>query len=234
MSKKKSKAKKIGKCVYCGLTTEITEDHVIPGTLFNWKLPQGQQWIKAPACKSCNSNLKSKDDEYLRDMLVCEFKAIQHPTAKDCFQKMLSSARRNTSVIARDAFKRGQSVNLYTPNGLFLGEHFSYPVNRERIQRIFTRIVKGLFYRNLQKYIPPQYEFQAVYLDSEDINLIFHIFHNTPGCNGPFGMGDGVFNYSFILLEEDVNISYWLIWFYNSVCFSVRVVPPNFDLKAVS
>src|SRR5690242_15786461 len=118
----KSGETKCGSCVYCGALGEVSRDHVIPLTLFTRPYPPNL--ITVPCCLVCN-NGKSRDDDYLRDMLVCDLFAEQSPTAKQVLeQRTLRSAARGKSVLARDTRASGAITPLYSNGGVYFG---SYP-----------------------------------------------------------------------------------------------------------
>lgn len=92
--------KKIGECVYCGNITTLTQDEVIPKCLFSKPLPINL--IKVRACSTCNNKEKSKDDEFLRDLLLSDMNAVKNETAKTLFDnKVLRSIDTHRSFFAR-------------------------------------------------------------------------------------------------------------------------------------
>jgi hypothetical protein len=141
---RKQGKRKIRECVYCGEVKEVTKDHVIPKCLFTKPYPPNL--ISVFACEQCN-NAKSLNDDYLRDFLVCDNYVSQNPIAQQVFhQKLLSSQRQGSSVIAREVIKKARLEPLYTKGGIYIGDYYSTPVDEKRILKIFEIVVRGLYY----------------------------------------------------------------------------------------
>lgn len=110
---------KQGVCVYCGQVAELTEDHVIPQCLFPNGIPADAP--KVWACEPCNGVVKSRLDQYFRDLLVTDMHSSQSPVAQELFPKFGRSVVRNQSKMARDILQKAQLVELRTPGGIYLG-----------------------------------------------------------------------------------------------------------------
>jgi hypothetical protein len=205
-------------CAYCGINVANTRDHVIPKCLFTPPLPSNM--VTVPVCNSCNLQ-KSKDEDYLRDTLVCEFDASQHSVAQQIFQsKLLRSVKRNSSAVARSAIMDGTFIPMFTRSGIYIGQHRAFPVDGQRITRACIFIVRGLYYKLTKKSLPQEVLFEVNRVDLATANEIALSFTDK-GFNGPYKIGDGVFGCAFLYGEEDASLSFWLIWFYNSVFITV-------------
>ncbi len=91
-------------CAYCGVKRGLTKDHVIPKCLFKRPLPSNM--ITVPACSECN-NAKSKDEDYLRDMLVIDHFTSSNPTAQTLLNnKVIRSATEGSSKVALAVCRR--------------------------------------------------------------------------------------------------------------------------------
>src|SRR5215204_1775649 len=134
-----AKRKRIGHCVYCDEERRLTRDHVVPKTLFTRPFPPNL--ITAPACGRCNGD-KAKDDDYLRDWLVCDIYGSQHPTAQKLFNgKVLRSHRRRQSQLTRSIAKNARVQPWYTPAGIYLGDFPMFEMDNQRVQTILERII---------------------------------------------------------------------------------------------
>ena len=218
------KKRKVGECAYCGVIGTLTDDHVIPRCLFEKPLPPDM--VKVPACEKCNND-KSKDDDYLRDFLVTDIYASEHPVAKRVFlTKTLSAGRQNKSALVRAAKAQGRPESIYTKGGIYLGEGFGVPLEGERVNNIFIRIVRGLYYKIRTKRIPDDYVFEVSRWDSSEFREIWPKLQQT-GFNGPYRCGD-VLTCLMMYAEEDEFISDWWLWFYDGVCVHVVTAPQGF------
>jgi hypothetical protein len=91
-------------------------DHMVPRCLFPSPLPS--DLVTVPVCASCN-NEKSRDDDYLRDMLVIDIDNTHHPEAQALLKgKVIRSMRKNRSVIARDVCAKSVIRPMLTMGGV--------------------------------------------------------------------------------------------------------------------
>lgn len=218
------KKKIIGECVYCGKTATLTKEDVIPRCLF--PKPRPTDLVKVPACLSCN-NAKSKNDDYLRDLLISDVYAQQNPVAQALFhQKMLSSVRQGSSVIARTAISKGRREPVYTPNGIYLDDCISAPIDVERVNHIFSQIIRGLYFRGRQRRIPDDYVFEVRRYHPLEFYQVWERLKQI-GYHGPFRIGGEIFTCLFVDVVEDPFFTDWWLWFYDSVCVYVRTKPPT-------
>jgi len=207
-----------GECVYCGEIKSLEKEDVIPRCLF--LKPRPNDLVKVPVCRDCNLG-KSKNDDYLRDILVTDADTFNNTIAQAIFhEKTLSSVRQNSSLLARDAMSKGKSEAMYTPNGIYLGEGIGVPINGERIKNIFTQITRGLYFKSRQKRIPDEYVFEVSRVHPLTFNEVWKGLQQI-GYNGPYKIGEGVFTCVYLYAAEDEFITKWWLWFYESICISV-------------
>lgn len=220
MDKKGKRKTKI--CVYCGELKQVTKDHVIPKCLFTQPYPLNL--VTVPACDDCN-RAKSLNDDYLRDYFVTDNYVSQNPIAQEIFhQKVLSSQRQGSSVIARDITK-ARLEPLYTKGGIYVGDFPSVRVDGGRIEEIFKILVKGLYYNSQKKIFPNGYafevrrffpwDFQSIWAEFTTLNPRMKILGNVFGC-------------AFQKAQEDDFTTVWLFWFYGRIAFSVYAKNPKF------
>jgi hypothetical protein len=221
------KGRKIGQCVYCGETKLLTRDHVISKCLFPAPLPSFM--VTVPACDACNSE-KAKHDDYLRDMLVMDASASKSQAAQEILTgKVFRAADRNQSLAMRAAKSKGKIEPIYSPGGIYLGQGFSFPLEAERINRVFLLIVRGLYYKIRKQRLPDDCEFEVrrVFDFSEVWERLQQIGYNA------YKLGDGVFTCIFIYAAEEPFLTQWWLWFYESICIHVSTTPANFDAESL-
>ena len=151
----KTKNGKVGVCVYCGQSVnQITADHIPPKNLF--PNPQPSNLIPVPCCLRCNQQA-AKDDEYFRTiMTMCEDVA-KHPEAVHVLPTVQRGLRRQKGF-RKTFFTALRKAEIRTPGGLYLGNTTVLSVDFERLERVASRIIQGLFYHEKGKYLPEQYE----------------------------------------------------------------------------
>jgi len=213
--KKRSKLQAL--CVYCGIRVATTKDHVVPKCLFT--RPLSSDMVTIPVCEICNLE-KSKDEDYLRDMLVVDYSGSQHPVAQEIFKgKVLRSASKNRSEIVRTALRTARSAPLFTRAGIYVGNHPTFQIDRQRVTRMFSFIIRGLYYKVIKERLPDDFTFEVDRLDSSLAGQTFYVLKELGG-NGPYTIGNGLFGCVFIYGAEDPSVTFWLLWFYNSVFFT--------------
>jgi hypothetical protein len=211
--------KKIGICVYCGLVAPLEKEDVIPKCLF--LKPRPSDLVKIPSCRKCNLD-KSKDDDFLRDLLVTDISVADNPIAQAIFrQKMLSSVRQKSSELARTAITKGRIEPFYTKAGIYLGNCVFAPVDASRINRIFTRIVRGLYYNARNERIPDEYSFEVLKIDPLGFRVAWPEIEKL-GYNGPHYIGNEVFSCIWMYADADPFLTIWWLFFYDSLGIHVN------------
>ncbi len=199
-------------CVYCDAEPSATMDHVVPKSLFPRPLPA--EMVTVPACQRCN-NEKSRDDDYLRDMLVIDIENTLHPVAQRLLAgEMSRSARRNRSLIARDIASKGAIRPMHSMGGIFLGQFPCVPLDEVRVNRLFARITRGLYYKvSGCRRLPQNCEFEVRRVDRfrlrQAVDLLVRL-----GCRARRDLGN-VFGCMQVIAAEDPSVTHWLQWYYN-------------------
>jgi hypothetical protein len=213
----------VGECCYCGEIKVLTKDHVIPVCLF--KQPYPANLITVPACSGCNS-ARSRNDDYLRDLITTDVYGNQSPIAKGIFEdKVLRSSRRNKSLMVREFLSRASSEPLYTEGGIYLGHFPSAPLDSDRIRSIFSTVAQGLYYDHRRQRIPSSYVFEVLRYHPWDFRNVWEAF-NKMRPNGPRILGD-VFGCAYLSAEEDSPTTLWLMWFYGTFFVFVSAMNPE-------
>ena len=106
-----------------------------------------------------------------------------------------SSIRKFLAQFVRKALKLHElqlREPLYTKAGIYLGHFYSAPIDESRVERIFTRIVRGLYYKARNQRIPDGYSFEVKRIDLLAFNEAWHQI-KAVGYNGPHTIGTDVF-----------------------------------------
>jgi HNH endonuclease len=204
-------------CAYCGKRPGVTSEHIIPKCLFGGNLPLDN--VTIPVCKECNGE-KAKDDGYLRDILVTDHQCSEHPVAQSLLEgKVARAAKRNQSQLAKAARKSGRFEPIYTSAGLYLGHGYAVPLEGERVVRVFSLIVRGLYRKLRHERLSDDYLFDVRKRDPLRVEELV-TYMQSKGANGPYCLGS-VFGCLFMYAQEDPNVTFWLLWFYNSMFVTV-------------
>lgn len=214
---------KIGTCTYCGESSSLTRDHVVPLCLF--QKPYPLNLITVGVCENCN-NMKSKNDQYLRDYLTMDIHGNRSAIAQDIFiNKVMKSFRSKRSELLRNFLTEGAFISYHTKGGIYLGEFPSVPIDANRIGKIIFNIAQGMFFDHRKQCIPKEYECEVLRHEPWDFENVWESFKSL-NINGPRILGE-VFGCAYVSAEEDPSTTMWLIWFYKRVFFSAWVKNPN-------
>src|ERR1051326_5454375 len=124
----------IGICPYCFASGELTVDHVIPQCLFG-DAPLPSDVPKAPVCQACNNALKSRDDIYLRDLLVNDPDSAAQPIVQELLPTYQRARNKNHSVYAREE-ARILYIPQFSPTGRITGITAQAKLDEARLHRI--------------------------------------------------------------------------------------------------
>lgn len=221
-----SKPKKTQLCVYCGAASGRTRDHVIAQALFGAVLPKNL--ITVPACRECNDG-KSRDDSLLRDYLVSDLLASEHPVAREILDMKVSRAiRRNQSELARIVrYSEVRRVPRLTPAGIYLGDAYAMELPKGTINSIIYRIVQGLYFHSRRELLPN--------------NMTYELRRHPPSAwsgfqqtllstSQPGSIVQGsVFRSMHQHLTDAPTVTIWCLMFYNAVVFSIATDLPKFQ-----
>jgi hypothetical protein len=222
----------MGKCVYCGRVRPITMDHIPPRNLF--AKPRPDNLIKVPSCDECHGENKqiAQDDEYFRLALTLREDTADHPDVKLVLPTVMRSLARPEQIGFTRALLKGMKVvNARTKSGLYLGRKSAYDVNLARLDRVATRITKGLFYHEKGYRLPDTHDAAALsesglpnvtddYKQELQANILQPLMSNTPKT-----IGNGVFTYRVAYADTEANTSVWLFEFYGRVRFLCLTLP---------
>lgn len=214
-----ARTQKTGICVYCGRKARLTKDHIPPKNLF--PKPRPGDLITVPSCQDCN-NQAAKDDEYFRLVVAVRQGSGEHTAVQQTLPTVLRSLRRSEAAgLTKSFLSRMRPVMLRSASGLYLGRRMGYDVDDDRLIRVLTRIVKGLFFHEKGYRLPDTHEAVAELEPRRE-----------PGADGltdemkvlaalraqPVRMlGNGVFSYRFLFTQDDPDCSVWQMTFYEAV-----------------
>ncbi len=218
-------------CVYCNANPATTMDHVIPKCLFVGPLPADM--VTVPVCAHCN-NKKSKDDDYLRDLLVIDIENVNHPIAQQLLRgKVLRSAQKNRSQIVRDMRAKSVIRNRYTVAGIYTGTFQAVPLEANRVKHIFARITRGLYYKLYERRFPNDCDFRVSRVAGMHVKDAVEIMHSIGG-DVTYLLAEFVFSCMHVWSVEDPTVTSWLQNYYNFVVMVTTNVPESEEPRVES
>ncbi|HEY6541968.1 MAG TPA: hypothetical protein VIZ18_13580 [Ktedonobacteraceae bacterium] len=221
---------KQGVCVCCGQVAELTEDHVIPQCLFPNGIPSDAP--KVWACEPCNGIVKSRLDQYFRDLLVTDMHSSQSPVAQQLFAKFSRSVVRNQSKLARDMLQKAQLVELRTEGGLYAGEAYTTQEATAKTQEIMAMYVRGLYAFYIHNTLPHDTDFEFFRAGkSEKLNDSIGFLNENGGSYGRIGDGD-IFECVFGHAADVPEAGIWILNFFRRALFVVVATPKNLAKSA--
>ena len=209
----------VKECVYCGSTENLTKDHIPPKNLF--AKPRPSNLITVPSCASCNGGFQL-DDDYFWMIMHTRMETGGHPELTRTKAKFISSLNRMESARYKRAILNSMFLaELVTKSSLYVGTATAFRVDGERLNKVASRIIKGLFYYEKGFRLPDECEAVAfadpltMSDDPEVINRLVSFMLTRPEQI----IGNNVFSYRCHFHEEEEYTSAWLMLFYENMLF---------------
>lgn len=198
-------------CVYCDEQEGTTRDHVVPRSVFPRPLPGNM--LTVPACLPCNGD-KARDDDYLRDILLVDWENEDHPAAQGRLKdNLIQAIGRNRSHLIRDGRRTRRLTPVLSPAGLHLGVASAIPLDQARMNKMFGRIVRGLYYGfSGGRRLPTDCTFEINKVHPMRKEQSVAVFRR-PGVQTR-AIGD-TFDCAFLVTKEDQSLTMWLLQFFN-------------------
>ena len=219
-------AKTIAKCVYCGSQNNPTKDHIPPKCLF---ATPPQNAITVPSCQECNQEA-SKDDEYFRQNLAARRDVGDHPEASKVMEKTYRSLRRPEAKGLKRSFLNNVDFFYFVNEMGFVEPGAGYFPDRERLGRVASRIIRGLFWHKTNERLPNHYEVDASVveqpqqIDKQLANMCAEVLKEEP-----IALGNDVFSCWHKSTPEDKFTSLWILQFYKRIHFLGVTTKPDPD-----
>lgn len=220
-------------CAHCGAPDPATVDHVPPKNLFSRPLPSNL--ITVPSCWDCNAGA-SEDDEYFRLMLSLRSDVREEGARWAAESAMRSLARAEGQGLLRLLLSTIEEVDLRSPAGIYLGRSGLYKPDMDRLYRVVSRTVRGLFYDERGYPLPQRYNVRTHLLPDEgDIDRLetsvggkaIEIARAVLLRPGPRIIGRNELRYWWQAMPEDQDATAWVAVFYQRIAFLTLAVPPQ-------
>ncbi|MGH9867498.1 MAG: HNH endonuclease [Candidatus Polarisedimenticolia bacterium] len=201
-------------CYICESAPGTTKDHIIPQNLF----PKGLRnnlWT-APACRPCNDSL-APDEELFRIFITGQAnrESVGLEVWRGGVRKTLAKQPKLKAMLAGQM----RMVEVRTPAGIILGKRWAMFAKQDRIEPVIMKIVRGLYYREHGKLLGPT-----------DSQVFLHPTEYLPAMLKRAKRGQlnpPVFEYAFVVAEDDPRATIWWLIFYQQTLFVVSCMPPG-------
>ena len=182
--------------------------------------------ITVPACDECNG-LKSRHDDFLRDMLVSDYQGSQNPIAQRIFQdKTIRSHQQGKSLFGRITSEKMTHVPIFdehgNPDSAVVGTF-----DLDRANEMISLMVRGLYFSFRSVIYPADCNFRiGRLLAKDDLDAWVGLFNDT-GAN-VHSIGSNVFTCAYNYGASNELVTFWLLEFYDRVQYSVLTTPVGF------
>ena len=183
--------------------------------------------ITVPACDECNG-MKSRHDDFLRDLLVTDFQGSKNPIAQRIFHdKTIRSHRKGKSLFGRITSDDMVHVPVFDEHGnrdsAVVGSF-----DPDRANEMISMMVRGLYYSFRSLIFPADCKFRIGRLVAkEDLDAWIDLFDKN-GAN-VHRIGENVFSCAHNYGARDEFVTLWLLEFYDRVQYSVMTTPAAFE-----
>jgi hypothetical protein len=201
-------------CIYCGRTANLTADHVPPRSWFPAVVDY--ELITVPACGPCNKGWAA-DAEYMRSVLIADHRNNGNASARELQAKVMRGfAHHGRGGPTADIVRTMREVELRSPAGLVVGRTGAFEPNINKLERVCSQIVRGLYSFHAGTRLPDSHAVVAYIIaaftpqDSEQSEAIEQLIAIGLGGNVR-ELGD-VFTFDYRLIEP--GSSAWVMQFY--------------------
>jgi hypothetical protein len=214
-------------CMFCGKDKsfgKMSREHFVPKGLWSGRRPD--RTVTLPAHVSCTAAF-AEDNEYFRDVLAMDAFAVNHPEAKQIVEGELKrKIETHFGSIAKTM--RGAAVRpIFTPSGLYIGNHPTFKVDSDRIDRVLRNVVKGIFYRVTGR---PVLATTEILILNQDVLKVDAYQSLVPRMRPWTGFGDDVFGCRFVTDNTYPDVMVCSIQFYRRFLFVGHTVEHNLVL----
>jgi hypothetical protein len=191
-------------CVFCGVRTATTRDHVPPKALF---VPPRPPLIAVPACEFCNNGMSAQEEEF--KVFISAKNGLFTQSAANFWRNGgYRSVQKNNRL--RKTLLSGTPLWLRSSSGFF-EQVRTFTWARESHDPVIEKITRGLYFYHYNTALPPSVVVEVTFLNSFDRRLT-----DVAGQLNRSNVG-GVerFAYLFGRVAEDPEVSLWFFQFYS-------------------
>jgi hypothetical protein len=173
-----------------------------------------------PCCEACRKGW-SDDDEYFQ-LYATTAKVANNASAQRICKQIENSLRKpKKKGYANMVINSLCEVPIHTQGGVYLGHADALRIDEGRIRRVMNRIVTGLFYEEMKRFLPPTHESKGYICDDGFPDPLLKLLDSIDyAAFSPIkSIQEGVFEYTYQTFEEDSDSTLWLGSFYEKLSF---------------
>jgi len=114
----------------------------------------------------------------------------------------------------------GKLMPVHSKGGIYLGHYSCVPVRKKRLFRFLKYVIRGLYWKRFGLRLPDNYVLEVLRINEDYIEQAVHIFCQD-GASNTINVAQGVFGCFYLVAEEDIVHTAWLLWFYDSIVYVV-------------
>jgi len=221
-----------GPCVLCTRVGPRTEEHIPPKNLWPKSQSIRKRCLWVPACPKCNSE-SARDDEYFRIVVAQNAETGEHPEVKLVEPAIARSLERpEFAGLRHTILSRAFPVELRTDAGLYVERRLAHMVDAKRVQRVISKIVRGLYFLESKTIMPESHQVSFIVPEQLDRMSLEQRVKAAQYVNAFQGRsfkvgGPGrVFQFSYIVEPQQNGVaSLWLLVFFERLSFLAVAVP---------
>ncbi len=185
-----------GRCVHCGVDAQIrTWDHVFPRGWYPENTPQDIEKWKIPACKKCNAEYGSLEEDLGIRIALCI--GPDAPNAKGIYEKALRSMDASKGKNMKDCIRRAKKRDRYLgmmlrgdsipQDGVYPGfedkwdrapaDQIALRIYVHELQRIVEKIIKGVVYIEDHRFLDTSKEIEHLVVSGEGARPLEELFN---------------------------------------------------------
>ncbi len=214
-------------CCLCGVRIVETSEHVFPRCLFNKPLPKNL--LTVPACYECNNAL-SKDEELFRVMIASGMAYETRAGNQIWDERIRPDLKGKRKGLKRYISSLVKQIRIVNNLGDTLGYVSVLKVNRDSVNRVLTKIAKGLYYIDTGKILP------------NNVNILFDNYEENKGILAPpldeaiknskkTALGNGEVTYWRNVIKDNPEESLTWLRFYEDKVFLICTTRQDIQLK---
>lgn len=215
-------------CAYCGSTSDLSKEHVIPRSFEAENAPNWEPVI-VWACIDCN-NAKSKLDLRVRELFAVDHFGGNHATAqKLMLGKIARSLQKGKSRQLAKLLSRARPEHLLGKSGEALGFGMGASLDDDPFTPWFALVIAGLTFALTGQRLTSAAEFDVGRYYSDGYDAIRSALQKSRAPD-PVQLGTHTkFTYRSVA-DLPSGFGMWVFEFYSGVVFVVFVMPPDTPL----
>ena len=225
-------------CYLCGAGIDQKDrnaDHVPPKQIFPTRIRKKYNLSKLrtlPTHKLCNSMYQSDEDYFHRTIGIVDNRS---QILEEVWYDIEQAAQKMESRNFHETIFNQIELEAQTPGGIIIPGKVAIKCDGDRINRIVWKILRGLFFLELARFLPEATPHFIHYFHDPNLGLnpppvvmILEIVRNSEER----GEYKGVFSYKYVVNPEQKNIAAWLLLFWDRHMFMAGHHDPSCDCNS--